>query len=106
MSLVSRHEHTGGGMAGENVRLQSALEGEGKPLRAELAPFAQVVKANLPENPGDDSEDGLRWCPWVVGYQRRELMKRLFRMDRENLDLTFSRVIFTGAHWTVKVIEG
>lgn len=67
MCLVSRHEHVGSGMAGDNMKLQSTLEREGKPCRAELAPSDEDVKAKLQENSEGDSKDGLRRCPLVVG---------------------------------------
>lgn len=88
------------------MKLQSTLEGEGKPFRAELTPSDEDVKAKLQEDSVGDSKDGLRRCPLVVGYQRRELKKRSFRMNRENLDLSFSLELFTGANWTVNVSRG
>lgn len=104
--LVSRHEHIGSGMAGDNMKLQSTIECEGKPFRAELASSDEDVKAKLQENSEGDSKDGLRRCPSVVGYQRRESKKRSFRTNRENLGLTFSLELFTGANWTVNVSRG
>lgn len=49
------------------MKLQSTLEGEGKPFRAELAPSDEDVKAKLQESSKGDSKDGLRRCPLVVG---------------------------------------
>lgn len=106
MWLVFGHEHIAGGITGGNRRLQSTLAGEGKPSRADLAWFDEVVKT-LHENSEDDKKDGPSRCPLGVGFQRRELKKGLLRWMKEiQFGGTSSLVLFISANCTGNISRG